>query len=46
MKLPSEPEVPLHEPLVLRTRIFGPLDFLVLQVPHSAVGELPGKSGR
>ena len=46
IKLPSEPEVPLHEPLVWRTRIFEPLDSLVLQVHHSAVGELPGKSGR
>lgn len=43
VKLPSEPEVPLHEPLAWRTQIFEPLDFLVLQGPPAVVGELPGK---
>ena len=43
VKLPSEPEVPLHEPLAWRTQIFEPLDFLVLQEPPAVVGELPGK---
>ena len=43
VKLPSETEVPLHEPLAWRTQIFEPLDFLVLQGPPVVVGELPGK---
>ena len=43
MKLPFEPEVPRHEPLVWRTQIFEPLDFLVLQGRPAAVDELPGK---
>lgn len=44
VNLPSEPEVPLHEPLAWRTQLFEPLDFLVLPGPPAAVGELTGKN--